>query len=761
MSSTPKGFQCTFPGCDKAFNRKEHLNRHTKSHDPQLQYKCLICGRRYARSDVLRRHVKHHPQAIQPSRDHITCAPCRDRNSKCDGNSPCGSCVQNLTNCNWIDAEAHESNVVVRDIDSNNGTGINITNENEFSLPDGVGVTEQASVVLSVGHVQEAWFSSDQNVWSSRPCPGAPPGTSNPTDFNSEYQMQDSLDPISYLPPSLSSVTIDDSPGTSSNNNANGVETSSRDPSNRVHKPPQSASPSTTQQQTTFSSPESGSAVDLHTIFDRGSPTTTRLIDLFFSEIHQYWPILHAPTFERESSPTILLASMVMLASWLESGPEHQKLASVVLDEVARAQMVRDLDFTEHLTTADGMVPRALNLTALLISTCRYLGIFNGQYTFPEKGDGSCDCPFAAWRAQEELNRLAFSVLRVDAYLSVLLDHPPSVRYQELCIPLPKSNQLWSASNEEERRRLQWNEPGGREKALFSFFMRDALDSNRVGRLPYCLTDIDYHLSTCATQAGLWEAAREAHSSMSDELVEETDPSTWVQLAHPQVTLWRDRQRQDCEIRYLYALGGLSGSEYLLTPLTFTLMHVSTLKLYAPLNTLRIRGYYYKSRPGSSIPTRKPRAHLRNWITSGCPRTALWNAAQICRVYEISSQTCSSDGSSHRAGLLLNPLLTPGVLMSAVVACSFAFYTRACQDCTGAGNSAPGVVDLFHIAHDDDPVLLRWTRDGVGVPMWGNQIPVCKCRLSDLAAWFREAFAQDKGAEMELVLFLAELSRES
>ena len=40
---------CTVPGCDKMFNRKEHLNRHLKSHDPQRQYACHICGRRYAR----------------------------------------------------------------------------------------------------------------------------------------------------------------------------------------------------------------------------------------------------------------------------------------------------------------------------------------------------------------------------------------------------------------------------------------------------------------------------------------------------------------------------------------------------------------------------------------------------------------------------------------------------------------------------------------------------------------------------------------
>src|SRR5947209_6462624 len=121
-------------------------------------------------------------------------------------------------------------------------------------------------------------------------------------------------------------------------------------------------------------------------------------------------------------------------------------------------------------------------------------------------------------------SRLAFSVLRVDAYLSILLDHPPSVRYQEICIPLPKSPRLWTAASEDERRNLQWNEPAGREKALLCFLMRDALDMNRRHQLPCHLTEADYHLGLCSLQVGTWEAAHEAHSCEADELVTNPKP---------------------------------------------------------------------------------------------------------------------------------------------------------------------------------------------------------------------------------------------
>ena len=99
-------------------------------------------------------------------------------------------------------------------------------------------------------------------------------------------------------------------------------------------------------------------------------------------------------------------------------------------------------------------------------------------------------------------SRLAFSTLRVDAYLSVLLDYPPSVRYHEIRIPLPKSPHLWTAASEDKRRSLQWKEPAGREKTLLCFLMRDALDLNRRRHLPYHLTEADCHLTLCFLQVG-------------------------------------------------------------------------------------------------------------------------------------------------------------------------------------------------------------------------------------------------------------------
>ncbi|KAI0836894.1 hypothetical protein F5Y06DRAFT_304969 [Hypoxylon sp. FL0890] len=758
MSSLSKSWECSFPGCGKKFVRKEHLNRHSLTHDPEHQYQCRICGRRYARSDVLKRHLKqHNPTSSQSSDTRRICLPCGGRSTQCDGNSPCGACVSSWTECRWAESE------------SNPGTSV-----------------EQAAIMPPSGQSPTLWFAPNSEAWVSQSFPATPPYSSAPSDSNAGiHQTQGTVGPADYTSP----ATIP---------SAAGMELVPSGSLNSSQRAPQPISPLIPQQHTTTSSPESVALADLNTNFDRSSPETKRLLELFFKDIHPYWAILHEPTFEIEKAPTILLAMMVMLASWLEGGPEHQRLAPVVFDEVNRIRMdlhpplcllqavLLYIVYATCTLTAGETVASVLNLTGWLIATCRYLGIFNGQYTCHEMLDPEdCACPFAQWRAQEQLNRLAFSVLRVDTYLSVLLDHPPSVRYQELCIPLPKSRQLWAAANYGERRKLQWNEPAGREKALFSFFMRDALDPTRRGNLPYCLTDIDYHLSTCATQTHIWEAAREAHSSMSDEIVREINPKTFMELARPHLALWRDKRKEDCELRDKYFSGLLTGPEHLLGPHTFTLMYISNLKLHAPLNTIRMKGHYYKSRPGSSIPTRKPRAHLRQWINSGCPRLALWNAAQICRIFTIESTPAIAEqngGPSSRARRRLNPLLIPGVLMSAIVTCSYARRERSCANCratdtnsrtnTNAPNPGPspssnatveGAIDLFYLG-DHDPVLKNWTRHGAGVPYWGDgseRIPVCQCRLQDIATWFHEAFAEDEGAEMEFVIFLAELSREA
>ncbi|KAI0165284.1 hypothetical protein GGR52DRAFT_558229 [Hypoxylon sp. FL1284] len=775
MSSPQKSWECNTTGCGKRFSRKEHLNRHNLTHESVHQHRCPICEKRYARSDVLKRHLKQHKPQISDIRR--VCVPCGEQNIPCDGNSPCGTCVSNWIECRWTgSSHGHGS-----------GTAAHLVHVNPPTSTDETVPASGPSLETPSSGDGQAWFPAESQTWTSGPASYSvtPPYSLLPNSLDTYHQAQEVVNTMGVNTggPSVDTVR---------------VEPAHHQTSNNYTRSSQPVSPPTSQPHSTVDSYESAALVKINAILNGCLPNTRRLIDVFFSEIHPHWAILHAPTFETSHTPAVLVSSMVMLASWLENGVEHRELAPALFEELNQVRM--DLHPRLHVLqailfyivyatcclTEDGMVARALNLSGLLISTCRHLGIFNGQYIPNEISGKESECPFTMWRIQEQLNRIAFDALRVDAYLSILLDHPPSVRYQELCIPLPKSQALWAAANDDERRKLQWNEPAGREKALFSFFMRDALDPNRVGNLPYRLTDIDYHLSICAIQAPLWTAAREAHSSMSDELVPGTDPNRPLKDTRVHLTLWRDKQKQNCgvsvcDVPEQYFSGALRGhKDHLLAPLTITLMYLSTLRTYAPLNLLRVGGHYYKSRSGSCIPTRKRQAHLRQWIRSNCARSSLWTAAQIGRVFRVES-ACSSPASSPvrpLAHLRLNPLLVPGLLTSAIVACSYAWHTRSCELCTPdahvpsppVGTAAATPVYLFDVA-PDDPALEEWKRQGDAsgfVPYWGtasaaaaHRVPVCKCRLTDIAAWFREALTYDDKAEMEFVLFLAELSRDA
>jgi len=345
-------------------------------------------------------------------------------------------------------------------------------------------------------------------------------------------------------------------------------------------------------------------------------------------------------------------------------------------------------------------------------------------------------------------------VLRVDTYLSILLGYPPSVRYQEVCIPLPKSAHLWTAVSEDERRSLQWNEPAGREKALYCFLMRDTLDLDRRSHLPYHLTEVDYHFGLCSLQVGIWEASRELHSCESDELVTNSTSRDAVQLWRTHLDLWRASTEKNCLLRQNYFSASASSAD-VFSPLSLTLWHLSALTLHAPLKLLQGQDCCFKCRTSTSMTKQNNKACIRAWSRSPDARTAVWNAAQICRVVARES---SSPTSTTR--LSLNPLAISGILKAAIVTCSYAYHTRACPTCTGG--PPIDLVDLCS-AKDEDAKLVKWKEHGEGLGDWDplRQTPVCECKIMALAACFRGLLSKDKAAEVKFMAFFRGLVRDS
>lgn len=61
----PGHYPCTFPNCDKVFERIHNLRSHIRTHSGDRPYACTTCGLRFSRNHDLKRHERIH-QGVRP-----------------------------------------------------------------------------------------------------------------------------------------------------------------------------------------------------------------------------------------------------------------------------------------------------------------------------------------------------------------------------------------------------------------------------------------------------------------------------------------------------------------------------------------------------------------------------------------------------------------------------------------------------------------------------------------------------------------------
>ncbi|KAK8139028.1 hypothetical protein PG984_002408 [Apiospora sp. TS-2023a] len=660
-----------------------------------------------------------------------------------------------------------------------------------MAVPDG-NVTGSLETAPSPD-AQQTWDQLSQGLWSFSPPSGAPdePGDAAaaanqtnqlPLDQNGDFIYEQANHVTSFVIPHLDATDIDASTNVSS------VPLQGWD---FMESAPTSLASSVLHDQDHTSDVSGG--------IRKAPLISEKNMDVYFSKVHPFWPILHAPTFRMDKVSDILLASMTMLADWLCGGPDHFHSYTTVFEAAATSQLLADPDLnalqalflcvvyatyrpvsshavdsvdpqgsTLVLTRAQsekGMMTWAVRLNSILISTCRSFGVFSDERALPHQLE---DDALAAWIAREHLHRLAFAVLRIDTYLSLILDHPPSLRYEEMYIPLPKSAQLWEATSDGDRRCLQYDEPAGRDKALFSYLMRDAICGKR---LPCRLTKDDCHMMLLGLQSGVWEAAREAHSFASGVLDTKLTPGVPIQTWRARLEQWRAQMEDDASIQkdYFEADGShqLNNTD-ILSPVTLLVLHIASLKMHAPLSILQMPYSKRISQASSSSPSANSQGRLKVWHESSCPRIAVWNAARIARV---ASQELHNISAGSKPVRLLNPLIIPGLLMSAVVVYSYVQNTVACGSCCavnsdsrgGGGQLCPppqldlGLLD-DEVPHDN-PSVIAWKDCGIGLATFGaERIPLCKCRTAEIAAFFERLLAVDSMAKDSFLGFTKEAS---
>ncbi|KAI1813030.1 hypothetical protein GGS20DRAFT_500838 [Poronia punctata] len=624
-------FECSVPGCDKLFRRKEHLTRHLKSHDSLPQYVCPICGRRYARSDVLKRHIDFHPQTVKTARrSFVACHRCHENKIKCDDDNPCKPCARRSLKC-------------VRD-------------------------------------------------------------------------------------PHSTEVTI------------------------------------------------LGEPLNIKEYLAHNENSSERRLNVFKTHIHPLWPVLLSPA-PADGLEDIVMASIMLLASWVEGGGEdgdHEVLFPLIYNEICGIQMdsfqpplatlqamVFCLIYMISNLATEGMPSKALKIHNHLVTACRFSGILASQ------GGMWYSCNQAPIQDEEveQRHRLAFAVLRLDAYLSALTDFAPLIRYQELSMPLSKSTCWTPVSSEEERSRLLQDEPSMRKRTPFSFRVHDLLGTPRPNALAPPWSRMDYHFVLCAVQSGAWEAAHQALRTLPDNLHSRTQPHDVRNIWRGNLEVWKFGLEKDCRIQtktYVHPnnFHRLRKQKLPTTTTNLTdpinsqslfLYHITSLKLHAPSDLLSLQHHYYNP-PLSSSSVSSRSNSLQSWQPLKSARLAIWHAAQIARLF-IPTSTSSTP--------VLNPLAIPALLMSARTTIAFAYHSHVCPLCTGSDV----LLDLVNPleAPEDCIRLARWVEEGAGLLDWGGTLftasPLCQCSRKILSDWFRRLLASDPRADAAFLAFLDEIER--
>jgi hypothetical protein len=150
----------------------------------------------------------------------------------------------------------------------------------------------------------------------------------------------------------------------------------------------------------------------------------------------------------------------------------------------------------------------AQQLGSIIVSFARKGNLFNDSFerykaaknsestSFTSKQD------FSSWIRSETRKRLAFGILRVDIFVSVLLNTPPLISYEEMNLGLPCSESIWlrNGSNEDQMPIINRN-CVEEQNMWFSDLMRIALDRGEI--LPR-LSPAGYELVLLTLQSQIW-----------------------------------------------------------------------------------------------------------------------------------------------------------------------------------------------------------------------------------------------------------------
>lgn len=510
----------------------------------------------------------------------------------------------------------------------------------------------------------------------------------------------------------------------------------------------------------------------------------------YFASLHHQWSLIHEDSFWARKPPLLLKCAVGLLGLLLS--PNHDKsvlrsvsglnswLRKILRDKIQQATPDRKAPsiaaYQTYLLTIlfslylkdSSEIAEARSHIITLVDQIRRAGLLDFETIVAQ--DDQIASPFSRWVVREEKQRLVFSTFRLDCYLQILDDLPPTMRFQELCLPFPCTDKAWNSSKEKWKETIS-QEPSNRTSSTYGvqcFLAMSRLSPCSRLNLPGFRTISDFELGLVSMQARSWEETQHPASAFDgfaagqdapDHLIAGGFGQSWPVLWG----IWHVTMEQFRSSHMEYCPHPSEKETYLTSLLLY---HASLLRVYVDMKILQ-RLVISLTRDSSSNPVKRQMESLvQDWARSGRAKDALWHAAQILRLHSENAPEL------HAQNIPINPVAMNCVFRAGLVVWAISRSSQNCGLCAPGSTpfgkvklsnkvrpraTSSGSMELTTIDNLTKDYEL-WLEEGDGELLVEGVI-ICACQMAALVEKFRKQIQDPSLGSSEIPSYAEMLDR--